>query len=98
MNNYFRITAYYPQEDFSAIFDSFGLYEKLWQFSAFLVSKGFKIIDVRSLSESNGSIDANCLTLAEPEPKRILLRACGKGLPIISNGIVEVNGIRYLIP
>ena len=36
MTNYFRITAYHPEQDLSAIFDSNGYFEKLWQFSAYL--------------------------------------------------------------
>lgn len=44
MSNYFRITAYHPEQDLSAIFDSNGCFEKLWQFSAYLIQKGFKII------------------------------------------------------
>ena len=44
--NYYRIAAYHPKEDFSIIVDSNGRYEKLWQFSAELMSKGFKIIEV----------------------------------------------------
>ena len=46
MTNYFRITVYHPVEDFSAIIDSYGMFDKLWQFSAYLVEKGFKIIAV----------------------------------------------------
>lgn len=46
MNNYFRITAYHPAEDLSVIADSNGKFEKLWQFSAYIVSKGFKVIAV----------------------------------------------------
>ena len=46
MNNYFRITAYHPAEDLSVIADSNGKFEKLWEFSAYMVSKGFKIIAV----------------------------------------------------
>ena len=46
MANYFRITAYHPTENFSVIMDSNGMFEKLWQFSSFMVSKGFKIIEV----------------------------------------------------
>ncbi len=45
MSNYFRITAYHPAENLSAIFDSNGYFEKLWQFSAYLIQKGFKIIE-----------------------------------------------------
>ena len=32
MANYFRITAYHPDKDISAILDSYGKFEKLWQF------------------------------------------------------------------
>ena len=46
MSNYFRITAYHPAENLSVIFDSNGYFEKLWQFSAYLIQKGFKIIEV----------------------------------------------------
>ena len=46
MANYFRITAYHIEQDISAILDSNGRFEKLWQFSSFLVNKGFKIIEV----------------------------------------------------
>lgn len=46
MSNYFRITAYRPEKNVSAIYDSNGYFEKLWQFSSMLVQKGFKIIEV----------------------------------------------------
>ena len=46
MANYFRITAYHPAKNICAIFDSNGRFEKLWQFSAYLVQKGFKIVEV----------------------------------------------------
>ena len=42
--SYFRITAYHPQENISLILDSNGRFEKLWEFSAHLLQKGFKII------------------------------------------------------
>ena len=44
MANYFRITAYHPAKNICAIFDSNGRFEKLWQFSSYLVQKGFKIV------------------------------------------------------
>ena len=43
MSNYFRITAYHPEKDISIIMDSFGFFEKKWQFSADLIKRGFKI-------------------------------------------------------
>ena len=51
MANYFRITAYYPEKDFSVILDSNGKFEKLWQFSAYLVQRGFKIIEVGTIED-----------------------------------------------
>lgn len=35
MNNYFRITGYWPESDICFIIDSNGMFEKLWQFSSF---------------------------------------------------------------
>ena len=56
MSNYFRITAYHPVKNICAIFDSNGRFEKLWQFSAYLVQKGFKIVEVsaRTINSSTG--------------------------------------------
>ena len=34
MNNYFRITAYNPENNIGFIADSYGKFEKLWQFSS----------------------------------------------------------------
>ena len=50
-NNYYRITAYHPEKDISIIMDSFGLFEKKWQFSADLIKKGFKILEVSDGSQ-----------------------------------------------
>lgn len=61
-NNYFRITAYYPEDNFSFIIDSNGKFEKLWQFSAYLISKGIKIIEV---SKQEQILDINI----EPAPQ-----------------------------
>lgn len=44
--NYFRITAYNREEDYSIIMDSYGAFNELWQFSSCLVNKGFSIIAV----------------------------------------------------
>ena len=43
---YYRITGYYPEKNVSFIADSNGKFEKLWQFSAYLKSKGCDIITV----------------------------------------------------
>ena len=50
-NQYFRITAYYPQDNFSFIIDSNGIFEKLWQFSSYLIQKGIKVIEVSKLED-----------------------------------------------
>ena len=48
MNNYFRITGYSEQEDFCFIIECYGMFEKLWQFSSYLLQKGLKILEVGS--------------------------------------------------
>lgn len=94
MANYFRITAYHPVEDFSAIIDSYGMFDKLWQFSAYLVEKGFKIIAV---GNDEQFLDGNFEKTDEIEKDKIILRACAKGAPIQNKNRIEVDG-KYYIP
>lgn len=90
MANYFRITAYNPNEDVGMIADSNGKFEKLWQFSAFLVSKSFKILAVGNESKfSDGNFPKT------EESDKLLLRACMKGLPVQNGSLIEVNGKSY---
>lgn len=91
MNNYYRITAYHPAEDVSAILDSYGFFERLWQFSAFLIEKGFKIISV----ETGSAFSDGNIARAEPDGEHIILRACAKGMPAINGNTVDVNGKHY---
>ncbi len=91
MSNYFRITAYHPEQDLSAIFDSNGYYEKLWQFSAYLIQKGFKIIEVGN----EDKFDFGNLPKASPEPDKIILRCCDSNMPIIVGNVITVAGKRY---
>ena len=79
MANYFRITAYHPATDLSVIVDSNGKFEKLWQFSAYLISKGFKVLEV---GKDEHLIDAGYKKVSEPSSK-VLLRGYGKGEPSI---------------
>ena len=90
MANYFRITAYHPQKDVCAVLDSNGRFEKLWQFSAYLVQKGFKIVEVGS---DDKFLDGN-IPKASVETL-LILRACAKGQPVINGDTVEVNGKNY---
>ena len=90
MANYFRITAYHPAENVCAIFDSNGRFEKLWQFSSYLIQRGFKIIEVGAEDKfDDGDFDR-----APAEKDKIILRACAKGQPVINGSTVQVNGNR----
>lgn len=90
MANYFRITAYNPNEDVAMIVDSNGRFEKLWQFSAFLVSKGFQILAVGNDTRfTDGNIPKT------EESDKLLLRACMKGKPQQNGSLIEVNGKSY---
>lgn len=79
MANYFRITAYHPEKDISVILDSNGMFEKLWQFSSYLVQKGFKILEVGA----NESIVESTFLAVKEESNKIMLRAIDKGKPEI---------------
>lgn len=90
MNNYFRITAYHPEHDVCMIADSNGKFEKLWQFSAHLVQKGFKIIEVGA---EDKFLDGNIQRA--PAGNQLLIRACDKGQPQIEDNTVVVHGKHY---
>ncbi len=77
MTNYFRITAYYEKEDLSMIIDSNGMFEKLWQFSSYIVQKGLKVLEI---SNADNFIDVNT-QLADKDTQHVLLRAVHKGIP-----------------
>lgn len=77
MSNYFRITAYCPEKDFSFIMDCYGNFEKKWQFSAELVKRGLKIIEV---SDDEQFLEGNLPLLANPTNK-FALRAFANGKP-----------------
>lgn len=68
MANYFRITAYHPEQDFCMIMDTYGLFEKKWQFSADLIKRGFKILEVSDIDQV---IDVNITRLTEPDYEKI---------------------------
>lgn len=88
-NNYFRITAYYPEDNFSFILDSNGKFEKLWQFSAYLISKGIKVIEA---SKQEQMLDIN-IELAPQDNEHIILRANADDKPEYLTQII--NGITY---
>ena len=93
MANYFRITAYHPTENLSVIMDSNGLFEKLWQFSSYMVSKGFKIIEVGD----ENKFDEGDMPKAEQDTVHVILRACKSGEPEIAGNRITVEGKSYTI-
>ena len=74
---YYRITAYYPQDDFSFIIDSNGKFEKLWKFSSYLVNKGIQIVEVYKEEQI---IDIN-IEKPEIDNENLILRATADGKP-----------------
>ena len=93
MTNYFTITAYHSSESLSVIMDSNGLFEKLWQFSSFMVSKGFKIIEVGD----ENKFDEGDMPKAEQDTVHVILRACKSGEPEIAGNRITVEGKSYTI-
>ena len=89
MKNYFRITGYCPEHDFSFIIDSNGMFEKLWQFSSMLIQKGLKVLEV---STSEKFIDVNIKPIQENK-HQIILRATAEGKPECVNQ--TINGKVY---
>lgn len=77
MSNYFRITGYCPEKDLSFIMDCYGKFEKKWQFSAELVKRGLKIIEV---SDDEQFLEGNIPLLANATNK-FVLRAYANGKP-----------------
>ena len=90
-NNYYRITAYHKDLNVCLIADSNGKFEKLWQFSSFFVCKGFEIISVGK--EENFSFGN--IPKANADKNNILLRACAKCRPNVTDSEIEIRGKRY---
>ena len=90
MTKYFRITAYEPNKDFSIIMDTYGMFEKIWQFSADLIKRGLKILEV---SSDEQFIDINIDKLTEEKPDKFILRAHADGKPEYLQQ--NVGGVTY---
>ena len=87
--NYFRITGYSEELKSCFILDSNGMFEKLWQFSAYLVQKDIKVIEV---SKEENMIDINIEKVAQ-DNEHIILRATADGMPEYIEQ--NVNGVTY---
>ena len=93
MKNYFRITAYNPALDISFIIDSVNQYDEIWKFSADLVSKKCRILEVSERSQ----FDDGNIPKASSNGDNYILRACIKGKVEKQNGVINING-RYYQP
>ena len=91
--NYFRITAYNREEDYSIIMDSYGAFNELWQFSSCLVNKGFSIIAIGNEKFFN---DGN-IPKVEMETNKMILRAESQGRPIKDGKQISVGDKSYTI-
>ena len=89
MNNYYRITGYCEKEDFCFIMDCYGMFEKLWQFSSYLLQKGLKVLEVGNDSKF---IDGNIDRIDE-NAEKIFLRANADGKPEYVTQ--TINGVTY---
>ena len=91
--NYFRITAYNRDEDYSIIIDSYGAFEELGQFSSFIVSKGFSIIAIGNERFFN---DGN-IPKVQTTTDKIMLRAETKGRPVRDGKQISIGDKTYNI-
>ena len=86
---YYRITGYYPEKNVSFIADSNGKFKKLWQFSAYLKSKGCDIIAV---SKKENMIDEKTPPIEHNE-KEFIIRSCAMGASTQSS--LNIEGTTY---
>ena len=90
MQNYYRITAYHKEMDYSIIMDSYGRYNALWEFSADLIRLGYSIMEASKLENIQEINMAPCLDEDSTLP---YLRSWGKGKPVYFEH--EANGKTY---
>jgi len=86
---YYRITGYDPRANISFIVDSNGKFEKLWQFSAYVKSKGCDIIAV---SKQENMIDDKTPPI-EPNGEQFVIRSCAMGTSTWSS--MKTDGTTY---
>lgn len=89
MNNYYRITGYNEQDDYCFIMDCNGMFEKLWQFSSYLLQKGLKVLEVGNDTKfTDGNLDR-----IDEITDKMFLRATAPGKPEYITQ--TVNGSAY---
>ena len=57
MKTYFRVTAYHPETNITAIIDCNGKFEKLWQLCSFLIKLNFQNIAYSNRACMKGKAD-----------------------------------------
>lgn len=67
------------------------MFEKLWQFSSFIVKHGFKVLE----AADDSKFDFGDLSKASPEPDKIILRCCASDMPVIMDNVIAVAGKHY---
>ena len=85
MATLFRITAYHNDLNISVILDSKGYFEKIWQFSSYLIQKGFKILEV-SKEENIKNIKMHNV---EYDKDHIFLIDCDDGKPEYLEEVID---------
>ena len=93
MKNYFRITAYHKTLNISMIMDSYGKFNELWEFSAYLVAKGFNILEVHKAEKFT---DGN-FPKAEQDNEHVILRAAQYGMPGVEADTITIANRYYTI-
>ena len=78
MANYFRITGYSKKGNVSIIIDSYGMFEKKWQFSSFVLERTFDII---AISDGDNIIDVNTERMEQPKTNKLHIVAYAEGEP-----------------
>lgn len=87
--NYFRITGYSKEMDSCFILDSNGMFEKLWEFSSYLLQKDIQVLEV---SKIENMLDVN-IEKIENDKEHIFLRATADGKPEYINQ--NIDGVTY---
>lgn len=89
MSNYFRVTGYCPEHDFTFIVDCYGYYEQLWEVSSDFVKKGMQIIAV---GDDNKFLDGNFNRIEYNGKYMVLQKHCKGKHEIVT---YEIDGVNY---
>ena len=88
-----RTTAYNKTEKYSVILGSYGAFDAIWQFSSYLIAKGFSIFSVGNQDKFS---DGNMPKVTKQTTK-LIVRANGHGKPQRSGNKISVNDKYYMV-